>query len=329
MLTPLAMEPSIRARLVHAYIRWQFRDRSLLEMDPVDLRALVERLSLPPMAQKSLIRPVKRPDTSLPAGTPKNFAHLHAPVDGEWHFPNRVSAEHTRMQKAILYFHGGGYVFGSPRTHRAMTLGVAAEAQLPVFSLDYALAPEHPFPAALDDAFRAWTWLTQTLSISPAAIAIGGDSAGAGLALALMHKLRANDLAGPACVFLLSPYADLTMSAPSVGENASTDHMFTEDTIRRAPDFYCAPAQRRDPLVSPLFGCFDGFAPTLIFASEDEMLRDDATRLHTTLERAGAPSTLILRSGMVHVWPVFHMVIPEGKKDLRSIAEFIRTHINI
>ncbi|MEL7016698.1 MAG: alpha/beta hydrolase [Pseudomonadota bacterium] len=321
------MNPSIRARLANAYIRRQFRNRPLLEMDPVDLRALVERLSIPPMVQKSLIRRVKVVDSVAASAPPKNFAHLQAPVNGEWHFPNRVSADHTRLHQVVLYFHGGGYVFGSPRTHRAVTLGLAAGAQMPVFSLDYALAPEHPFPAALEDAMRAWTWLTHTLLIPPNQIAIGGDSAGAGLALALMQKLRAGNKTGPACLFLFSPYADLTLSGPSITENADTDHMFTEDTIRRAPDFYCAASQAGDPLVSPLFGTFDNFMPTLIFASEDEMLRDDAIRLHDALQTANAPSTLVLRAEMVHVWPIFHNIIPEGKKDLRRTTNFIRAHI--
>lgn len=305
------MTTSLRAHLVHAYIRQNFKRKPILEMGPAALRRMVERMSYLPFVDKARIEPV--------AATIDNHR-----VQGEWHWPSRERQKNTA---AILYFHGGGYVFGSPATHRSLTLPLAKATTIPVFSVDYALAPEQPFPAGLNDARRAWQWLVDAQNIAPDQIAIGGDSAGAGLALALGLSLRREARPLPGCLFVYSPYTDLTGQSPSMSQNADRDHMFTQQTIRGAPDFYCTPDERSNPLASPIFGDFDGFPETLIFASKTELLRDDATRLHDRLTQAGAASTLVLRDDLVHIWPVFNHLIPEGKTDLNHTADFIRTHL--
>ena len=306
------MTTSLRAHLTHAFLRQNFRRKPILTMEPPALRRMVERMSFVPFEDKRRITPVVQ-------------ALGDHRLSGEWHYPDRHHAKSTRV---ILYFHGGGYVFGSPATHRSLTLPLSKATQIPVFSLDYALAPEHPFPAGLNDARRAWQWLTQEQHIAPHHIAVGGDSAGAGLALALGLSLKQTAADLPGCFFVYSPYTDLTGQSPSMTQNTSSDHMFTEQTIRSVPEFYCEENQRTNPLVSPIFGDFTGFPETLIFASRTELLRDDAVRLHQTMTRAHAPCTLVLRDDLAHVWPVLNHLIPEGKTDLHHTAKFIRTHLN-
>ncbi|NWG92295.1 MAG: alpha/beta hydrolase fold domain-containing protein, partial [Parvularculaceae bacterium] len=226
--------PSLRARLVNRYIRSTFKKISLPDVEPVELRKTVEARVLP----------------FLPKGVGRETTD--APVKGEWHRPGRIEPGRT-----ILYLHGGGYVFGSPRTHRPITYALALAAKAPVFSLEYRLAPEHPCPAAIEDALAAFRWLVQ--SGAPASeIGIGGDSAGGGLALAMLQALRDAGEATPGCAFLFSPWTDLAACGASIDQNAERDAMFTADTIRRGGARYAGALSNDDPRVSPLYGRFEG-----------------------------------------------------------------------
>jgi acetyl esterase/lipase len=292
--------PSLRARLVNRYIRSTFRRLPLPDMDPVKLRALVEARAWPLLPRSIAVEPVA------------------APVKGEWVRPRK-----TEPGCIILYLHGGGYVFGSPRMYRPITFALALAARAPVFAPDYRLAPEHPCPAAIDDALAAWEWLVAG-GAEPSEIAVGGDSAGGGLALALLQALRDRGSAMPARLFLFSPWADLSASGDAIRENAEHDAMFTADSVKRGASRYAGVLPLDDPRVSPLFGGFSGLPPMLIYASADELLRDDAVRVAEKARKEGVIVDLRVEKGLIHVWPLFKPLMPESARTLRETAAFAR-----
>jgi acetyl esterase/lipase len=206
--------------------------------------------------------------------------------------------------RAILYLHGGAYLAGSPQTHRAIAARLAglcgARALLPA----YALAPEHPFPAALDDAQAAYRWLLAQ-GFAPERIALAGDSAGGGLAAALLLRLARDGLPRPACAVLFSPWADMTMLAHSLLRNARRDAMLPVRRMPEVVEMVMGGADAADPMASPALGRFDAPPPVLIFASRSEALADDATRLAEALRHGGGDVQLELWPRAPHAWPVF------------------------
>lgn len=291
--------PSLRARLVNRYIRSTFRRICLPDVDADELRRAVGARALP----------------FLPKGVVREA--VAGPVKGEWLRPSATAAD-----RMILYLHGGAYVFGSPRTHRPITYALALAAKAPVFSLDYRMAPEHPCPAAIEDALAAWRWLVAS-GISPSKIYIGGDSAGGGLTLALLQALRDEGGDRPGGAFLFSPWTDLAARGASLDENAESDAMFAADTIRRGGARYQGALAADDPRVSPLYGRFEGLPPMIVFASDAEVLRDDSTRLVAKARAAGVDAKLRLEAGLVHVWPLFKPLMPESARTINEAAAFI------
>lgn len=291
--------PSIQAKLVNRYLRLVMKPKRLHEIDPPVLRDWVE----------------KRVIALHPKGVAREW--VEAPVRGEWQRPDAL-----RTPATLLYLHGGGYVFGSVRTHRSLTMGLAAKAGCEVFSLEYRLAPEHPCPAAIEDALAAYDFLVAS-GREPRRIVVAGDSAGGGLALALMQALR--DLGKPmvAGAVLYSPWTDLTTSGQTMTSNAAADAMFQRDSIVGGAGFYARRLGFADPRVSPLFGDFHGLPPLLVFASRQEMLFDDSTRLVEKALKAGIGVRFEPRDDLVHVWPLFHPLTPEAKEAVAISADFI------
>lgn len=292
--------PSLRARLVNRYIRSTFRKLPLPDIDSVKLREAVESRVLP----------------FLPKGVARE--EVETAVKGEWLRPSVI--EPGRM---LLYLHGGGYVFGSPRTHRPITYALALAANAPVFSAAYRLAPEHPCPAAIEDALAAWNWLIAT-GRRPEEIYVGGDSAGGGLTLALLQALRDKGAAMPGGAFLFSPWADLAARGGSIAENAESDAMFTADSIRRGGAKYAGALALDDPRVSPLYGRFEGLPRMIVFASNSELLRDDSVRIAEKARAAGVDVDLRVEDGLIHVWPLFKPLMPESGRTIADAAVFIR-----
>lgn len=292
--------PSLRARLVNRYVRKKLKPLRLPDIEPAKLRALMESSSI-----QFLPRSIER-------------AQVTTPVRGEWQRPAVA-----RPGRTILYFHGGGYLFGSPRLMAPISCHIAAAAEAPAFSLDYRLAPEHPCPAAIEDALAAFDWL-QAGGTPPQEIFVGGDSAGGGLALAMMQALHKKRAALPGGAFLISPWTDLTASGASISENDVRDAMFTADSIRRGGAHYAGSLPLDDPRVSPLFGDFEGLPPLFISASRDEVLRDDSIRTAEKARAAGVPVDFRLEEGLVHIWPIFAPILPESRRTIRQIADFIR-----
>lgn len=292
--------PSLRARLVNRYVRRKLKPLPLPDIDANDLRARMEAGAI--------------------AILPKNVSieKVSSPVRGEWQRPANPTPHRT-----ILYLHGGGYFFGSPRLMRPISCRLADLAKAPLFSLDYRLGPEHKCPAATEDAVAAFKWLVGQ-GVPPNEIYVGGDSAGGGLALAMMQALQESGTALPGGAFLFSPWTDLAARGASIIENDEKCAMFTADTIRRGGVHYAGDMPLDDPRVSPLYGRFEGLPRLFICASTDEVLRDDAVRAAEKARAAGVPVELQIENGLVHVWPIFAPLMPEAMRTLKAVAEFMR-----
>ena len=202
----------------------------------------------------------------------------------------------------LLYFHGGGYVFGNPGTHRQFIAHLAHATATSVFAPQYRLAPQHSFPAAVDDALSAYETLLDR-GIEPDSIIVSGDSAGGGLALALVHRARSVGLPLPGGIMVFSPYADLTHSGYTIAINAATDYLPLSELSTPNTD-YAPGFDLEDPEISPVFADMTGYPPLLIFAGGSEMLLDDSLRLDASARAVGVESTLVVEEEMVHVWPV-------------------------
>jgi acetyl esterase/lipase len=226
----------------------------------------------------------------------------------------------------LLWFHGGAYCLGSPRTHAAMVTALAARAGVGAVLPDYRLAPEHPFPAAVEDARAAWEGLLSE-GWPPGRVAVGGDSAGGGLALALVHGLLAEGAAAPACVVVFSPWTDMTLSGASVRELAWRDAFLPARRLPDVRDLYLAGADPRDPRASPHLGRFRGGPPTLIQASRAEILRDDAVAVAERMRGDGVEVALELSPGVPHVWQIYHGRLPEADAAIGRAAAFIAAHL--
>lgn len=233
-----------------------------------------------------------------------------------------ISRSAAQRPNIVLYLHGGGYLFGSPKTHRQVLIAMAKAFHAPAYGLDYRLAPEHPFPAAVEDAIEAYRWL---LTRHPEAdIVLAGDSAGAGLAIATAVGVRDAGFRPPKAIVAFSPYSDLAVTGASVEANAKSCAMFTPRAIREAAAIYLAGADARDPRASPLYADLAGLPPMLLFASRHEILRDDTLRLAERATAAGVKVELIVRDRLPHVWPVFVTLLPEARDAFATVTAFAR-----
>ena len=222
---------------------------------------------------------------------------------------------------AILYFHGGGYVAGSAWTHRAMLGRLSKLSGLPVFAADYRLAQDAPFPAQFEDAQRAWTALTDQMPADR--IVLGGDSAGGGLALALLAVLLAEHHPLPAGVFAFSPLTDVSYSGASVRENAAHDVVLPAERVLDMTAAFIGTGDRTDPRASPLFADFTGAPPIWLVAGDTEILLDDTRRMATRLREQGVAVDATIERDLPHVWPIFHNLLPEARKTLRDLGAWI------
>jgi monoterpene epsilon-lactone hydrolase len=245
-------------------------------------------------------------------------------VPSEWVRPAAAVAPDS----CILYLHGGGYVIGSCNTHRALASHLAGRTGLPVLVVGYRLGPEHPFPAAVDDALVAYEWLLAE-GYEPGRIVVAGDSAGGGLALATLLALRDRGRPLPALGVPISPWTDLTLSGESMTSMADRDPMVTRPGLQRMADWYVGGADPKEPLVSPLFADPAGLPPLLVHVGEVEVLRDDAIRFAERASAAGVDVTLEVWPEMIHVWHVFGPDVPESEAAVARVAEFIAARLGL
>jgi acetyl esterase/lipase len=228
--------------------------------------------------------------------------------------------------RVLLYFHGGGYCSGSILSHRRMVTEAGRAAGVRTLAVGYRLSPEHPFPAALDDAFTSWRFL-QRHGIAAAHIAIGGDSAGGGLTVALINGLREANEEQPACAWLVSPWTDLTMSGSTLASKDAVDPLIHRSCLLELANAYVpAGLDRRDPLVSPLYSELKGFPPTLIQVGSNETLLEDATRFAAAAGAADVSLTLEIWPHMIHAWHLWNARLEAGRQALTSAGAFMRAH---
>jgi monoterpene epsilon-lactone hydrolase len=235
----------------------------------------------------------------------------------------RVATRQSLDERHILYLHGGGYVMGSPVEYRDFIWRIARVTSARVLCPYYRLAPEHPFPAALDDAVKAYSWLLAQ-GAAPRRMAIMGDSAGGGLALAALMRLRDEGLPLPAAAVALSPWTDLALTGDSIRANAGADLLLRFERAASFARHYLAGADPRHPYASPLYGDPAGLPPILIQVGGDEMLRDDSVRMANKLRAAGSPVEIEIWSRMPHVWQLFARVLPEGRRAIAGIGAFVQ-----
>lgn len=300
--------PSLRGRIAYRFVRAIVRGWP--ENDSAALVQRARRIFGNPM---SLGRWVKRGVEIQP---------ITDGVRGEW-----LTPAHLRLRDAVLlYCHGGGYVSCSPRSHRPITATLARLIGCRIFSLDYRLAPEDPFPAAVEDGVNAVKWLIKS-GIQPQKIALAGDSAGGGLAVATLVRLRDEKASLPACAACIAPWVDLVEEYTPTNQTSCA--MFLPPDGRAFASVYLNGASPHSPMASPLFADMHGLPPLLIQVADTEILYDDAVRLNDRASAAGVESKLHIYQGLPHVWHMFVGMVPESGQALIEIADFIREKIVI
>lgn len=241
-------------------------------------------------------------------------------VPAEW-----IVAPGAAQERVLMYLHGGGYVVCSVDTHRDLMARLSRAANARVLGVDYRLAPEHPFPAAVEDATAAYRWLLAS-GVQPARIVIGGDSAGGGLTVATLVALRDAGDPLPAAGICLCPWVDLEGTGASMTTKAAEDPFVRQEMIQFMAQQYLGDRDRRTPLAAPLYADLHGLPPLLIQVGSAEILLDDATRLADRAKAAGVRVDLEVWDDMIHIWQIFAPMLPEGQQAIERLGSFIREH---
>lgn len=294
---------SIQSFITNLVLRHQFKRQGRGPLNVEKARHMVNK-----MAKRSPPPPKSIQHTPVPAQA------QHKLCAAEW--LSVAQPKHT-----VLYFHGGGYFFCGLETHRPTCAYLARTAQARVLSVDYRMAPEHVFPAAVDDAVAWWQELLRQ-GTDPKTVVFAGDSAGGGLALACMVAARDQGLPMPAGAILFSPWTDLSCSGETMKTLADADVMFNPESLPEAAALYLAGKPTTTPLASPLFANLKGLPSLMIHASQHEILLADATRLHERAMAQGVTSEIHLRAKMPHVWPTM-LLLPEARQTLKECGEFV------
>jgi epsilon-lactone hydrolase len=240
-------------------------------------------------------------------------------VPGEWSL-----ASGSDPSRVLLVFHGGGYCSGSILSHRRMVTEAGRAARMRTLAIGYRLAPEHPYPAAHEDAMTAWGFLRKK-GFATDRIVVGGDSAGGNLTITLINRLRAAGEKLPACAWLISPWTDLTMSGATLDTKDAVDPIIHKFYLGELADAYVPPSlDRKDPRISPLFADLHGFPPTLIQVGSAETLLSDATRFAAAAGSADVDVTLEVWPHMIHAWPVWNARLKDGRRALVRAGDFMR-----
>jgi epsilon-lactone hydrolase len=299
--------PSMRSRILYWLLRLLKRRNRLLDphtslqQQRAMLEAQAKRKRMPPHVEVQ----------GTTVGT----------LRAEWLRPSGAAS-----RGAILYLPGGAYTLGSIRVSRPLAARIAQASALPVLSLDYCRAPEAPFPAALEDAVTAYRWLMAS-GIASGRLALVGESAGGGLALATAVALRDRGAPLPAAVVCLSPVADCAYTGESMTTRAQEDPLVTREFLRAHHAHYIGAHDPRTPLISPLYADLHGLPPLLIQVGEHEVLFSDATRLVERARAAGVEATLDVGRGMWHVWHHFAGIVPESRHAIDRLAAFVCTRL--
>jgi len=260
-----------------------------------------------------------RAERVFPTPADVMIERVNAPSQpAEWLTPPGV-----RRDTVVLYLHGGGYVIGSPRSHRHLAAALVRASDARALLLEYRLAPEHPFPAALEDAVAAYEWLLGQ-GIDPRRLVVAGDSAGGGLVVATLLALRDRGRPLPAAGICISPWVDLTCSGASYASKAALDPIVTRDSVTMLAKAYVGAGDPKTPLVSPLFADLRGLPPLLVHVGSDEVLLDDALGLAERARRAGVDVEVEEWPAMIHVWHWFQPMLAEAERATAALGEFVR-----
>lgn len=243
-------------------------------------------------------------------------------VPAEW-----TTTPDADPKRVILFLHGGAYIAGSILSHRHMVAQIGREARARTLALDYRLAPEHPFPAALDDAISGYRFLLSR-GYEPAHIALAGESAGGGLALATLLSLRDMGLALPACTWCSSPWIDLEMTGDTMTTKAAVDPLIQKPYLAEAATAYLNGANPRTPLASPLHADLTGLPSMLVQVGTAETLLDDSIRLAGLAAEANVRVTLEAWPDMIHAWTLFYQQVDAGRRSLASMGAFVRSMLD-
>ncbi len=288
---------SLRGRMINFALRRGVKRRLAACATPLEARKVFDAASFP-----------------APFGVRFTPAAIGG-VAGEWAESKAVRSS----RPTLFYLHGGGYIGMSPRTHRNLT-GAFARRGFRVFAADYRLAPEHPFPAAVDDATAAWRALRAQVA-GPAYVA--GESSGGGLTLALLMHLRDLGEQGPDAACLFSPWTDLAVTGASARTNENRDPLLVSSGLATVAAAYLDGADPRTPLASPLYGDFAGLPPLIFFVGDTEILLDDTVRAAERARAAGVPVELRVAPDMPHVWPFLNRITPEARRAMDEAAAFL------
>jgi acetyl esterase/lipase len=243
-------------------------------------------------------------------------------VPCEW-----ISAPGAAADRAILYLHGGAYTVGSLATHRRHAANLSVAAGSRVLNVDYRLAPEHPHPAAIEDAVTAYRWLIRECGLSPRRVVVSGDSAGGGLAVATLLALRDSGDPMPAGAAVISPWTDLTLSGASHDSRLALDPMCSRTSLAPSVEAYAAGVDPASPLISPAHADLSRLPPLLIHVGDHETLLDDSTTLAEGARAAGVPVELVVVPEMIHVWHLFAGMVPESDVALAELGQWIHTRL--
>ena len=241
-------------------------------------------------------------------------------VKSEW-----ITTPGVDNGRAVLYLHGGGYVIGSPNTHRELASRISRAAKARVLLIDYRLAPEHPFPAAVEDSVAAYRWMLKS-GLKPERIAVAGDSAGGGLTVATLVAIKDAKLPMPAAGVPMSPWVDLEGIGDSMKTKAAIDPMVQKEGLLQMAKAYLNGQDARTPLAAPLYADLSGLPPLLIQVGTAETLMDDSTRLAERAKKAGVKVTLEPWENMIHVFQVFAGMLDEGQQAIDKAGDFIRAN---
>ncbi|MEC9247727.1 MAG: alpha/beta hydrolase [Pseudomonadota bacterium] len=291
------------------------------------LHSLINMLRLNPLIKEGISLAVMRETLDNVGGKSSRLSEVlceRLRIEGReiYHF----HTSRAPIEKIILYLHGGGYVMGSSKSHRALLERLCVSFGGSVFSVDYRLAPEFPFPAALDDVLNVYNWFLRD-GLSPGQLVVAGDSAGGGLALATLINIREEGLPQPACGMFISPWTDLAVTGESIESCAAIDPIVNKETLVKFRSMYLNGALATTPLASPLYANLQGLCPILIQVGGSEILLDDSLRLASKLKEVEVDTCLQIWDDMIHVWHIFSPVLDKGKEAIKVLASYANNHI--
>ncbi|MFC1744609.1 alpha/beta hydrolase [Candidatus Riflebacteria bacterium] len=304
--------PSLRAKLIRFLLQHRHFFKFQLQKETFDWETSIPDFRQECEKMNSLL-------TRLPEGIEVSSVKI-GDLQAEWLLP-----KDCKRDRVILYTHGGGYVCGSCQDHRAIVARFVTGCDVAALQFDYRLAPEHPFPAAIEDSVSAYRYLLEQ-DIDPTNIVIAGESAGGGLCLATLLSLREQEIPLPAAAVAISPWTDLACTGESYKSKADVC-LSPGGSWTVFGKYYFADYEPTNPLISPLYGELQGLPPILLYAGEDEVLRDDSIAFAAKTKEAGVDITLNIGEGMLHCFPLLPPFVPEAKKAIEEIFAFINKHL--